>query len=78
MEKEARPIVTSYVGCIRMGKTKHYIVCLKIDGGGYVYWTGYQEHSFLAKLDALEAINFNGDFNWIAENPVLSFDVEDD
>jgi hypothetical protein len=55
---------------------RSYIVCLKYDGGGYVYWTGYATSAYGATMQALKALRYNATVNWVAENPVIIFDIE--
>jgi hypothetical protein len=57
---------------------RSFIVCLEIFNGGYVYWSGYDTGAYGATIQALKSIKYDGVVYWIAENPVITFDIEGD
>lgn len=57
---------------------RSYIVCLKVFNDSSVYWTGYGTSSYNATMQALKSLRYNAVVYWVAENPVITFDIEGD
>lgn len=47
-------------------------------GGDHIYWTGYANSAYTATMEALKAVRYNATVHWIAENPIITFDIEED
>lgn len=46
--------------------------------GGCIYWTGYAIGYLEAQTEAAKAVNYNAIIKWVAENPMISFDIYDE